>query len=110
MLVANQLSQHLQHLILLLSYPSRHSSWTSRACADSLRVPGGLIQSSTESGPRGIKRSRSPEQYGDYHQGGDDDGMVPLRIEGNSADKRYQARANVVDRPRHLEHHKTSPT
>ncbi|OAL25585.1 hypothetical protein AYO20_10426 [Fonsecaea nubica] len=32
----------------------------------------GLIQSSADSGPRGIKRSRSPEQYGEYHPGDDD--------------------------------------
>ncbi|OCT51692.1 nuclear localization protein [Cladophialophora carrionii] len=37
-----------------------------------LNASGGLIQPSTESGPRGVKRSRSPEQYGEYHQGDDD--------------------------------------
>ncbi|EXJ85004.1 hypothetical protein A1O3_05679 [Capronia epimyces CBS 606.96] len=31
-----------------------------------LNASGGLIQSSAESAPRGIKRSRSPEQYGEY--------------------------------------------
>src|ERR1700744_105476 len=35
----------------------------SRALTDLVYVTGGLIQSSTESGPRGVKRSRSPEQY-----------------------------------------------
>ncbi|KIX04628.1 uncharacterized protein Z518_05498 [Rhinocladiella mackenziei CBS 650.93] len=37
-----------------------------------LNASGGLIQSSTDSAPRGIKRSRSPEQYGEYPQGDDD--------------------------------------
>lgn len=37
-----------------------------------LNTSGGLVQPPTESGPRGVKRSRSPEQYGDYPQGDDD--------------------------------------
>ena len=57
----------------------------SRASADQVYETGGLIQSSTESGPRGIKRSRSPEQYGEYHQG-DDDGkcFAGLEVPRNS--------------------------
>ncbi|KAK5212469.1 hypothetical protein LTR41_001415 [Exophiala xenobiotica] len=37
-----------------------------------LNTSGGQLQTSTESGPRGIKRSRSPEQYGDYPQADED--------------------------------------
>ena len=44
----------------------------SRPSTDQVAQTGGLIQSSTESGPRGTKRSRSPEQYGEYHPGDDD--------------------------------------
>ncbi|KIV79445.1 hypothetical protein PV11_07007 [Exophiala sideris] len=37
-----------------------------------LNASGGIAQAPTESGPRGIKRSRSPEQYGEYPQADDD--------------------------------------
>ncbi|EXJ85922.1 hypothetical protein A1O1_06291 [Capronia coronata CBS 617.96] len=41
-----------------------------------LNASGGLIQSSTESAPRGIKRSRSPEQYGDYQHVVEEEGQL----------------------------------
>ncbi|KIV88887.1 hypothetical protein PV10_08519 [Exophiala mesophila] len=37
-----------------------------------LNATGTLRQSSTEANPRGIKRSRSPDQYGEHQQVGDD--------------------------------------
>lgn len=47
--------------------------------ADRIRVTAVLPRPSVEASPRGIKRSRSPDQYGDLLQGGDDDGKQRRR-------------------------------
>ena len=41
--------------------------------ADQICVTAVLPQPSVEPSPRGIKRSRSPDRYGDLVHGGDDD-------------------------------------
>lgn len=42
--------------------------------ADQICVTAVLPQPSVEPSSRGIKRSRSPDRYGELVQGGDDDG------------------------------------